>query len=356
MKKGIIFCFAITCGLSIAFGQGNVGIGTNTPDASALLEMNSNTQGVLVPRLTTAQRLAVLSPANGLLVFDTDVSCFFFYSSGLPGWENLCSAGLSGISCWDVNGNSVNDPAEDVNGDGFFNSLDCQGPVGPQGPIGLTGPQGVPGPIGLTGPQGLQGDPGPTGLAGLPGPQGDPGPQGPAGPQGVPGATGAAGPQGPQGPQGNPGPQGPVGPQGPQGISGSFAKWVVTGTTDLSINSNAWGTFLTLTFTPSTNIVYVFFSAAGHSVPATASLVYVDFRCLVNGVPTRGTTTLSSNNTGTNAVTSYSASLILPITVNPNILNTVTIQWRRDGTNPNTVFSNVVSTADWSHRTLLITE
>jgi hypothetical protein len=84
--------------------------------------------------------------------------------------------------------------------------------------------------------------------------------------------------------------------------------------------------------------------------------VYVDFRCLVNGVPTRGTTTLSSNNTGTNAVTSYSASLILPITVNPNVLNTVTIQWRRDGTNPNTVFSNVVSTADWSHRTLLITE
>lgn len=115
MKKGIIFCFGIICGLSISFGQGNVGIGTNTPDASAVLEMNFNTQGVLVPRLTTAQRLTVLNPANGLLVFDTDVSCFFFYSSGLPGWENLCSAGPSGISCWDVNGNvSINEKADTV--------------------------------------------------------------------------------------------------------------------------------------------------------------------------------------------------------------------------------------------------
>jgi hypothetical protein len=366
-KRGLIFFGIIFC-MNAVLGQGNVGIGTNTPDPSSILEMNSNNQGVLVPRLTTVQRLAVSNPANGLLVYDTDISCFFFYSAVLPGWENLCSAGPSGINCWDLNGNATNDPGEDVNGDGLFNSQDCQGPTGPVGPIGLTGPagpQGIPGPqgtIGLTGPAGPQGIPGPQGTIGLtgpagpqgiPGPTGADGPVGPAGPQGIPGPAGADGLQGPAGPQGI---QGPVGPQGPQGIPGSSAKWFVTGTTDLSINTNGWNTFQTLTFTPSTNTVYVYFSAAGHSSPATASLVYVDFRCLVNGTPTRGTTSLTSNNNGSTSVTSYSASLILPITVNPNVPNTVTIQWRRDGINPNIVFNNVVSTADWSHRTLLITE
>ena len=35
--------------------------------------------------------------------------------------------GANGINCWDLNGNRVNDPTEDVNHDGFWNALDCQG-------------------------------------------------------------------------------------------------------------------------------------------------------------------------------------------------------------------------------------
>ncbi|MCX2718907.1 DUF7151 family protein [Lentiprolixibacter aurantiacus] len=35
--------------------------------------------------------------------------------------------GADGINCWDTNGNGVNDPAEDVNGDGVFDTSDCQG-------------------------------------------------------------------------------------------------------------------------------------------------------------------------------------------------------------------------------------
>lgn len=45
--------------------------------------------------------------------------------SGQPG-----SAGQDGLNCWDLNGNHVNDPAEDVNADGQFSALDCQGPAG----------------------------------------------------------------------------------------------------------------------------------------------------------------------------------------------------------------------------------
>jgi len=35
--------------------------------------------------------------------------------------------GSDGLACWDLNGNGVGDPEEDTNGDGVFDSLDCQG-------------------------------------------------------------------------------------------------------------------------------------------------------------------------------------------------------------------------------------
>ena len=53
---------------------GQVGIGTLTPDASALMEVNSITQGVLLPRMTEIQKNAISTPATGLMVFDTDYS------------------------------------------------------------------------------------------------------------------------------------------------------------------------------------------------------------------------------------------------------------------------------------------
>lgn len=49
---------------------GNVGIGTGTPSASAALEVASATGGVLFPRMTTTQRDAIGSPANGLVLYN----------------------------------------------------------------------------------------------------------------------------------------------------------------------------------------------------------------------------------------------------------------------------------------------
>lgn len=56
-----------------------VGIGTTDPDPSSILEMESTTQGLLTPRMTTVQRNAISSPAEGLMVFDTDESAFYFH-------------------------------------------------------------------------------------------------------------------------------------------------------------------------------------------------------------------------------------------------------------------------------------
>lgn len=72
----------------------------------------------------------------------------------------------SGIACWDLNGNGIADPEEDVNNDGVVDALDCQGPAGLQGPQGIQGEQGVAGPVGPQGPQGPQGLTGPQGPAG----------------------------------------------------------------------------------------------------------------------------------------------------------------------------------------------
>ena len=50
---------------------GSLGLGTITPDASALLDVNSTTKGFLPPRMTTAQRAAISSPAKGLIIYNT---------------------------------------------------------------------------------------------------------------------------------------------------------------------------------------------------------------------------------------------------------------------------------------------
>ncbi len=49
-----------------------VGINTETPDASAALDITSTTGGLLVPRMTAAQRDAITSPSQGLMIFCTD--------------------------------------------------------------------------------------------------------------------------------------------------------------------------------------------------------------------------------------------------------------------------------------------
>ena len=65
----------------------NVGIGTLAPDESAMLDISATDKGMLVPRLSSAQRTAISSPANGLLVFDTDTGSFWFYQGSA--WKNL---------------------------------------------------------------------------------------------------------------------------------------------------------------------------------------------------------------------------------------------------------------------------
>jgi len=66
----LISLFALTA--FMVHSQNNTGIGTTTPDASSLLDLTSTNKGMLIPRMTGAQRTAISSPAFGLLVYQTD--------------------------------------------------------------------------------------------------------------------------------------------------------------------------------------------------------------------------------------------------------------------------------------------
>lgn len=73
---------------------GEVGIGTTTPSASALLDLTSTTKGLLIPRMTAAQKTAIASPSAGLMIFQTDAPIGFYYYTG-SNWLNISNLGTS---------------------------------------------------------------------------------------------------------------------------------------------------------------------------------------------------------------------------------------------------------------------
>jgi len=73
---------------------GKFGIGTAIPNISSIVEMASTTGGLLIPRMTTVQRTAIATPANGLLVYDITVNCLYFYNAGLAVWQSMCTPPL----------------------------------------------------------------------------------------------------------------------------------------------------------------------------------------------------------------------------------------------------------------------
>lgn len=76
------------------------------PDASAVLELESTSQGFLPPRMTTAQRTAISSPADGLLVFDTDIPALYIYEDGA--WASLGGASGGSLEYGVIRGANAN--------------------------------------------------------------------------------------------------------------------------------------------------------------------------------------------------------------------------------------------------------
>lgn len=72
--------------------QAQIGIGTTNPDAASMLDIQSTSKGILIPRMTTSQRTNITSPVSGLLVFDSITQSFLvFYFK------------LDRVGCWKFN-------------------------------------------------------------------------------------------------------------------------------------------------------------------------------------------------------------------------------------------------------------
>ncbi len=100
MKKHLftsILCLYVLTGQSQTNtfpASGSAGIGTITPNSSAALEITSTNQGVLVSRMTKAQRDAILTPATGLLIYQTNSTPGFYYYSGTA-WTAVTAKGAN---------------------------------------------------------------------------------------------------------------------------------------------------------------------------------------------------------------------------------------------------------------------
>ena len=91
MKHTLIIAFLIAVSFCKVNAQGMAVNATGAAAApSAILDVNSTTQGVLVPRMTSIQRIAIASPANGLLVYQTDATAGFYFYNGTA-WASLNS-------------------------------------------------------------------------------------------------------------------------------------------------------------------------------------------------------------------------------------------------------------------------
>ncbi|HOZ80582.1 MAG TPA: hypothetical protein PLY34_21495 [Ferruginibacter sp.] len=82
MKKTFLVT-GILLTTAISFAQNNVGIGTTTPNNSAILDISSNTKGLLIPRLTTTQKNAIVNPAAGLMIYDTENKRLSIYNGSV---------------------------------------------------------------------------------------------------------------------------------------------------------------------------------------------------------------------------------------------------------------------------------
>ena len=79
--------------LFTALSYAQVGVNTNNPDASAALDITSTTGGLLVPRMTEAQRDDINSPSNpatGLMIYQTDGTVGFYYYNG-SSWAEVAA-------------------------------------------------------------------------------------------------------------------------------------------------------------------------------------------------------------------------------------------------------------------------
>ncbi|MEP7106744.1 MAG: hypothetical protein ABI760_02155 [Ferruginibacter sp.] len=104
--KSSIFIFFIFLSSLVSYSQSvSINEDGSVPDQSAMLDIKSTTKGMLIPRMTSAERTGILNPGVGLLVYDNETASFWFYKAA--GWTELITGGGAGTNYWDTDGNHI---------------------------------------------------------------------------------------------------------------------------------------------------------------------------------------------------------------------------------------------------------
>lgn len=111
MKKILGAVLFTICVATAAHAQG-VGInGTGAAaDTSAILDLSATNKGFLPPRMKQSQRLEIVQPATGLLVYQTDGAAGLWYNAGssvTPNWKQVLDGSAVAPQPWSLNGSNV---------------------------------------------------------------------------------------------------------------------------------------------------------------------------------------------------------------------------------------------------------
>jgi hypothetical protein len=100
MRK--IFLVIVSCLITAALQAQSVGIGTATPDASALLHLESTSKGLLLPVMSTTNRTGIAAPAQGLMLYDFNTKSIWM--KGATDWQEMITTSNNN---WFENGGNL---------------------------------------------------------------------------------------------------------------------------------------------------------------------------------------------------------------------------------------------------------
>ncbi len=110
MKKLSFFIVMLLFNSNLLLAQFGINTDNSLPDPSAMLDVKSNSKGMLIPRMTQNQISAITTPANGLFVFCTTDDKFYVYVASANVWKEILygSGTITPFSC----DNPITDPRD----------------------------------------------------------------------------------------------------------------------------------------------------------------------------------------------------------------------------------------------------
>jgi len=104
MKSLILISFIFFSSLASYAQSVSINNDGTSPNASSMLDVKSTTKGLLIPRMSSAERTGISNPAVGLLVYDNQTQSFWFFKTA--GWTEIVTGG-SATNFWNTDGSNI---------------------------------------------------------------------------------------------------------------------------------------------------------------------------------------------------------------------------------------------------------